>query len=158
VDRDPVTFSRGERPVLVLVERSIEVRAKLDPTAWIVLEELARCASPDDDLYVAEVSARAIAESLGRSRDAVTRALRQLVDLGLVERGESRVAHSGRFTRGSYVVDLRAAGLRLPAAPVVAPTTPPARPTASVRPDLPPPPAHRSPQRDCHDLRNPPWP
>lgn len=134
-----MTGVRAEQPVLVLTERALAVRAALEPTAWIVLEELALRAVHVDGQAVAEQSARTLAASVGRSKDAVARALRQLTDGGLIERGESRHGFSGRFTGGHYVVDLRAAGLRLPAAPVA---TPPALPVAGAppRPDLPPPP------------------
>ena len=134
-----VTGARAEQPVLVLTERALAVRAVLEPTAWIVLEELAVCAVHFDGQAVAEQSARTVAESVGRSKDAVARALRQLTAAGLIERGESRHGFSGRFTGGHYVVDLRAAGLRLPAAPVTTPTAHPAV-VAPPRPDLPPPP------------------
>lgn len=134
-----MTGARAEQPVLVLTERALGVRAALEPTAWIVLEELAVCAVHVDGQVVAEQSARTVANSVGRSKDAVARALRQLTDAGLIERGESRHGFSGRFTGGHYVVDLRAAGLRLPAAPVAAPTAPPAV-VAPPRSDLPPPP------------------
>lgn len=135
-----MTGVRAEPPVLVLTERALVVRAGLEPTAWIVLEELAMRAVHVDGQPVAEQSARTVADSVGRSKDAVARALRQLTDAGLVERGESRHGFSGRFTGGHYVVDLRAAGLRLPAAPVATPPAPPAV-VAEPRPDLPPPPA-----------------
>lgn len=134
-----MTGARAEQPVLVLTERALTVRAALEPTAWIVLEELAVRSVHVDGQVVAEQSARTIADSVGRSKDAVSRALRQLTAAGLIERGESRHGFSGRFTGGHYVVDLRAAGLRLPAAPVAAPTAPPAV-VATPRPDLPPPP------------------
>jgi DNA-binding transcriptional MocR family regulator len=134
-----VTGPRAEQPVLVLTERALAVRAALEPTAWIVLEELAVRAAHVDGQAVAEQSARTVAESVGRSKDAVSRALRQLTVAGLIERAESRHGFSGRFTGGHYVVDLRAAGLRLPAAPVATPTAPPAL-AAPPRPDLPPPP------------------
>jgi hypothetical protein len=120
-----VTGPRAEEPVLVLTERARVVRAALEPTAWIVLEELAVCAVHLDGQSVAEQSARTLAESVGRSKDAVARALHQLIDVGLIERGESRHGFSGRFTGGHYVVDLRAAGLRLPAAPVTPVPSPP---------------------------------
>lgn len=134
-----MTGVRAEQPVLVLTEQALAVRAALEPTAWIVLEELAMCAVHVDGQALAEQSARTVADSVGRSKDAVARALRQLTAAGLIERGESRHGFSGRFTGGHYVVDLRATGLRLPAAPVAAPTAPPAV-AAAPRPDLPPPP------------------
>jgi len=125
--------------VLVLTERALAARSLLEPTAWLVLEQLALQADVIDSQAVAEQSARTIAESVGRSKDAVARALRQLVAVGLIDRGESRHGFSGRFTGGHYVVDLRAAGLRIPAPPVTPPTASP--PVVAPRPDLPPPPA-----------------
>ncbi len=121
------------------------MRARLEPTAWIVLEELALQATHVDGQAVAEQSARTIAESVGRSKDAVARALRKLLAEELIERGESRHGFSGRFTGMHYVIDLRAAGLRLPAEPITASTaSAPVAPSRS--PDLPPPPlAARTP-------------
>ena len=59
------------------------MRASLEPTAWVVLEELALRADLIDGQAVAEQSVRTVAESLGRSKDAVARALRQLAIAGL---------------------------------------------------------------------------
>ena len=109
-----MTGPRATQPVLILTEHALAVRSALEPTAWVVLEQLALRAVHIDGQAVAEESARTLAEAVGRSKDAVTRALRQLADAGLVERGESRHAFSGRFSAGHYVVDLRASGLRLP--------------------------------------------
>lgn len=151
-----MTGGRAEQPVLVLTERALGVRAALEPTAWIVLEELAMRAVHVDGQAVAEQSARTVAESVGRSKDAVARGLRQLTDAGLVERGPSRHGFSGRFTGGHYVVDLRAAGLRLPAAPVATPTAPPAA-VVPPRPDLPqPPPASHESFVNAHDAHTTP--
>lgn len=148
--------ARAEQPVLVLTERALAVRTALEPTAWTVLEELAVRAVHVDGQAVAEQSARTVAESVGRSKDAVARALRQLTVAGLIERGESRHGFSGRFNGGHYVVDLRAAGLRLPAAPVATPPAPPAT-VAPPRPDLPsPPPAPRESFVSANDTQTTP--
>ncbi len=112
------------RPVLVLTERAVVVRAALEPTAWLVLEELAMGATPSDAGVVADHTARSLGASLGRSKDAVARALRQLIEVGLVERAETRHARSGQFVGTRYLVDLRSSGLRLPAEPVAAETVP----------------------------------
>lgn len=129
-----------EHSVLVLTDQALAVRVRLEPTAWIVLEELAIQATHVDGQAVAEQSARTIAESVGRSKDAVARALRTLLGQELIERGESRHGFSGRFTGMHYLVDLHAAGLRLPAEPIIEPTAP--RPAAPPqRTNLPPPPS-----------------
>ena len=117
-----------QRTVLVLTDRAASVRASLEPTAWVVLEELALRADLIDGQAVAEQSVRTMAESLGRSKDAVARALRQLAAAGLVARAEERHGFSGRFVGVRYVVDLRLAGLRLPADPVTSIDVPPLPP------------------------------
>lgn len=109
-----------ERSVLVLTDRAVTVRRRLEPVAWLVLEELAMRAVVIDGLVSAEESVRSIAGELGRSKDSVARALRQLTTAGLVERFDERGEQSGRFTGVRYVVDLRAVGLRLPAEPAPA--------------------------------------
>jgi len=136
-----VTGPRPDRTVLVLTERAASVRASLEPTAWLVLEELALRSNLIDGQAVAEQSVRTAAESLGRSKDAVARALRQLVAAGLVARAEERHGFSGRFVGVRYIVDLRLAGLRLPADPVapidLSPPPPPPRQSPFEPPDLP---------------------
>jgi hypothetical protein len=134
-----------ERSVLVLTDQALAVRARLEPTAWIVLEELAVQATHVDGQAVAEQSARSIAESVGRSKDAVARALRTLLAEELIERGESRHGFSGRFAGMHYVVDLRAAGLRLPAEPITATASAPAAAPHQPPELLPPPSAAPAP-------------
>ena len=123
-----MTGTGPQGTVRVLTDRAASVRASLEPTAWVVLEELALRSDLIDGQAVAEQSVRTVADSLGRSKDAVARALRQLVAAGLVARAEERHGFSGRFVGVRYVVDLRLAGLRLPAdavAPVDVPPLPP---------------------------------
>jgi DNA-binding MarR family transcriptional regulator len=105
--------SPAERPVLLITADARGVRASLEPTAWIVLEELALRARVEDGQVVAEESSRSIADSLGRSKDAVARALRQLVDRGLIERAAGRHGRNGQFLAVRYVIELQASGLRL---------------------------------------------
>ena len=135
-----MTGPAPERSVLVLTERAVVVRAELEPTAWVVLEELALAATVADASVIADHNARSLGASLGRSKDAMARALRQLIEVGLVERAEDRHARSGRFVGTHYLVDVRAAGLRLPAetVPAVAsPTTPRRKVTGFSSPDEP---------------------
>jgi DNA-binding transcriptional ArsR family regulator len=123
---------RAGRATLVLTEAAGAWRGSLEPTAWVVLEELALRSELLAGQAMAEQSVRMLAESLGRSRDAVGRALRQLTAAGLVTRADERHVASGRFVGVRYVVDLRGAGPRLPADPadLAAPPSPP-RPTPS---------------------------
>jgi hypothetical protein len=102
--------------VLILTGHAVELRPTLEPTAWFALEELAISARSVDGLAVSTLSVRLLAERLGRSKDAMARALRHLAEVGLIERLEERDDFSGRFDIVHYCVDLRAAGLRLPAA------------------------------------------
>jgi DNA-binding transcriptional ArsR family regulator len=99
---------------LVLSHKAREARASLEPTAWVVFEQLGLEADTFEDQIVVDQSARLIGEMLGRSKDSVARALRQLADAGLVERLDERNHNSGRFIGARYVVDLAAGGLLLP--------------------------------------------
>ncbi len=101
-------------PLLTITRHAVDLRAVLEPVSWIVLEELALQATVADGQVVVEHSARSLGESMGRSRDSVARAFRQLVAEGLIERAEHRSWGSGRFTGVHYVLDLDAAGLQIP--------------------------------------------
>jgi DNA-binding transcriptional ArsR family regulator len=117
----------SEAPVLLgLTERAIEVRRSLEPMAWLVLEELA-LSLPDTPLR--PVGVRSIALALGRSPDAVARALRSLIGDGLVERTSERDEWSGRFGASTYTVDLIGAGLQVPARRASAVAVPPPPPS-----------------------------
>ena len=95
----------------------------MDPTAWVVLEELTirSQAAPRPVAVSAEV--RSLADALGRSRDAVGRALQALIEAGLVERHSSRNELTGQFGTATYRIDLDAAGLQVPAEPDASPPT-----------------------------------
>ena len=143
-----MTGTGPQGTVLVLTDRAASVRASLEPTAWVVLEELALTSDLIDGQAVAEQSVRTMAESLGRSKDAVARALRQLAAAGLVARAEERHGFSGRFVGVRYVVDLRLAGLRLPADPITSTDVPPLPPPPPRPPspfNPPDPPVHPTP-------------
>jgi hypothetical protein len=58
------------------------LRRQLDPTGWIVLEELLLCANDEGRL---RFGVRTLAGSLGLDKDTVARALRRLRGAGLVE-------------------------------------------------------------------------
>jgi hypothetical protein len=67
-----VSASSEATVVLSLTERAVEVRRSLEPTAWLVLEELALTVPGAQER---PVGVRSIAAALGRSPDAVARAL-----------------------------------------------------------------------------------
>ncbi len=87
------------------------VRVAVGPAAWFVLEALAADAPPGCRTVRFRGGTRAVAGRVGRSKDAVARALRVLTDAGIVERVDHRDEVSGRFDAVEYVVDLAAAGL-----------------------------------------------
>lgn len=101
----------------ILVDRRSEpVRRALDPTAWMVLEELALAgggAGPGAGGAgtVSQTSVRRLADVLGLSKDTVAAAVRRLTAAGLVRRIDERQTASGRFGHARYEVDLAAAGL-----------------------------------------------
>ena len=139
-----MTAPSAERTALIITHQAIGWRRSLEPTAWVVLEELALRSAIVDGQAVAEQSVRTLAEALGRSRDAVSRGLRQLTASGLVTRAEGRHGFSGRFVGVHYIVDLRLAGLRLPADATssdVPPPSPPPRTSPFAPPDPPVPPS-----------------
>ena len=106
-------MSAGRVPgvVLVLTDRALELRQTLEPTAWLVLEELVIDCHMDGATATSPHNARTLGERLGRSKDAMARALRSLVEVGLIVRVVERDLHSSRFTSSHYVVDLHAAGM-----------------------------------------------
>ena len=83
--------------VVVIGSAASELRRRLGPLAWVVLE-LAVSKSCDG---VASVSARSIAAALGVSKDTAARAVRRLTDAGLMQRLE-RHGDDGRFRAGRY--------------------------------------------------------
>lgn len=91
---------------------STPVRRALDPTAWMVLEELAMAgAVPGEAVAVSHTSVRRLAAILGLSKDTVAAAIRRLTVAGLVCRVDERETASGRFGRARYEVDLTSVGL-----------------------------------------------
>ena len=114
--------SRSAASSIVVDRRAAELRRRLGPTAWVVLEELlADVSGPGDP--VVRTNVRQLAARLGLSKDTAARALRRLRSAGLVERQDARQA-SGAFGPVSYVVRLeRVPGVAL--RPVERPTRPP---------------------------------
>lgn len=133
--------TRDDGLVLAVLAPASEMRATVEPLAWVVLEELATRSVVIAGEVLAAESARSLAAALGRSKDAVARALRQLATAGLIERVEARHGESGQFAGGHYRLDLAAAGLQL------AQVRPPVTRTAPRPPAAPAPRSERSPHR-----------
>ena len=86
---------------LIVGESAAMTRRQLGATSWVALEELAsrRTNTTTDSQVVASV--RDLADALGVSKNAAHRAIRRLVDAGLVIPVQSR-STDGRFIAGAY--------------------------------------------------------
>jgi DNA-binding transcriptional MocR family regulator len=78
-----------------------DLRRRVGPVAWVVLEEVLQRSTGDGDDVVAQVSIRSLASSLGLAKDTVARAVGRLRDLGVIEAAQAR-SRSGVFEAGSY--------------------------------------------------------
>lgn len=92
--------SDGDRRLL-LDPGSSELRRRLGPTAWSVLEELLLASVGPADRCRSSVSVRTLAARLGLAKDTVAKALGRLRCSGLVTPCQSR-ATTGMFATGSY--------------------------------------------------------
>ena len=102
-----------------------KLRRQLGATSWVVLEEMMERSTGDGDHVVAQVSIRSLASSLRLAKDTVTRAVRRLSDLGVIEAVQVR-SSSGVFEAGSYRLAVPARFVF-----VACPSQPPAAPSSS---------------------------
>jgi DNA-binding IclR family transcriptional regulator len=117
---------------LVLGERAAAVRRQVGPSAWAALEVLAAAADEDGR---AVGSIRDISAELGLSKNAAHRAVRRLIDAGLVAPEQSR-SGGGRFESGIYRLDVDASVLHrsdASSAPASTVEQPAPRPTRASR-------------------------
>jgi DNA-binding transcriptional MocR family regulator len=105
------------RQTIVIGPAAHELRRYVGATSWMVLEEMMQAATGPADRLVAEVSIRSLAASLGLAKDTVTRAVRRLRDVGVIE-VEQRRSERGVFEAGVYRIIVPA-----PCLAVVASTT-----------------------------------
>jgi DNA-binding transcriptional ArsR family regulator len=115
-----------DRRVIVLGPAAHELRRRIGPTAWVVLEEMLQRSSAGGGQVVAEVSIRSLGSSLGLAKDTVGRALRRLRELGAIEARQQRTS-SGPFDAGSYRITVPAVCLSLDSAPQPPASSPAAR-------------------------------
>ena len=102
---------------VVLGPAARELRRVLRPIEWVVLEDVALDARRNDaGALVAPTSARRVAEHLGLTPGAVTRALARLRSAGLVSHTR-QVGPAGRFGLSAYVLGPVPGLDVLPAAP-----------------------------------------
>jgi hypothetical protein len=128
-----------DRSAIALGPNAAELRRRLGPVAWVVLEALVESARDEGVLTVSDQSVRGVAEALGLAKDTVARALQRLAAEHLVTRSSKRDG-AGRFGAGSYVVDLPT-GLIVPAptstrvapSPRTRPARGPSRPSTVVQ-------------------------
>ena len=96
-----------EEPTVVLTGAARDLRRRVGPVAWAVLEDVLLDAVADPDgCLVATTSVRRVADQVGVSKDSAAAALNRLARLGLVERRPVLRAGRGRFGRSVYLVRL----------------------------------------------------
>ncbi|MFN8038895.1 MAG: helix-turn-helix domain-containing protein [Acidimicrobiales bacterium] len=121
------------RAAVVVGTDSAATRQALDPTAWLVLEELVITGGEvRGSTVVVATSVRELAGRLGLSKDTVASALRRLASADVVRRQVDRDGGSGRFSHSRYLVELTHTGLRFATPSFEAPWGPPA--VATVEP------------------------
>lgn len=99
---------------LVLGQGANDVRREVGPTSWAALEVLAELGDGDGR---AVASVRHVADELGISKNAAHRAIRRLVDAGVVRPHQER-SPNGRFLIGSYRLEVPVDALqRVPVEP-----------------------------------------
>ena len=90
---------------VVLTAGSVKLRRRLDPTAWVVFEQLLLESTGNGDTCEASVSVRSLATQLGLAKDTVARALIRLRRAGLVDASQSRTA-TGVYATGCYTLTI----------------------------------------------------
>lgn len=93
---------------LVLGEGANAVRRQVGPTSWAALEVLVALGDADGR---AIASVRHVADELGISKNTAHRAIRRLVDAGVVSPLQER-SIDGRFLIGSYRLEVPADAIR----------------------------------------------
>lgn len=97
-------------PVVVLTGAARDLRRRVGPVAWAVLEDVVLDAVADTGgCLFATTNVRRVADQVGVSKDSAAAALTRLARLGLVARRPALRAEGGRFDRSVYVVRLDAA-------------------------------------------------
>jgi hypothetical protein len=90
---------------VVLTAESVELRRRLDPTAWVVFEQLLLESTGNGDTCEASVSVRSLGTQLGLAKDTVARTLNRLRLTGLVDASQSRTA-TGVYGTGTYTLTI----------------------------------------------------
>lgn len=117
----------ADRRSIVVNPCARELRRRLGPTAWVVLEELVSASQGDADDCYSTATVRSLAADLGLSKDTVARALVRLRSAGIVVAGQDRTP-AGRFAAGRYRISVPGAIALVQPEP---PTTAAIRPRAA---------------------------
>ena len=122
----------GDRRSVVVSPYARELRRRLGPTAWTVLEELVSASQGDADDCYSTATVRSLAADLGLSKDTVARALVRLRTAGIIAARQDR-RPAGTFATGLYRISIPGAiELLQPEPPTTAATRPrAARPLGS---------------------------
>lgn len=98
----------GSLPSVMVDSRSSGFRRRVGPLAWVVLEEAAlSCSSTGGrGTPLCSVSVRSVVVQLGVGKAAAARAIRSLVDTGVLVRLPPARGRGGRFDRTGYVLRL----------------------------------------------------
>lgn len=118
------------RSAIVLGPAAHELRRRVGPTAWVVLEEMLQRSTGGGDQIVAQVSIRSLGSSIGLAKDTVARAVRRLPELRAIEATQARTS-SGVFDAGSYRITVPAVCLSLACPPQPPAISSAARPSSS---------------------------
>lgn len=87
-----------------------EVRRRVGPTAWVVLEELsAHTGAGSSHATAVDLRLSDLTEALGLSAEVVRSAMRRLIAAGIVEREQPRSPGSHRFVRRATASSARPA-------------------------------------------------
>ena len=96
-------MTRTGPAVLIVTAVGRDVRRRVGPTAWVVLEELvARTASQSASGVAIDVRLDSLAEELGLSTPRARAAVGRLAELGIVEREQARSPGTHRFASTRY--------------------------------------------------------
>ena len=110
----------AEHRMIIVSPHARELRRRLGPTAWAVLEEVLSVSRGDADECHSTATVRSLAADLGLSKDTVARALARMSAAGIVV-GEQDRAPAGTFAAGRYRIFIPdGIALAQPAAPTVA--------------------------------------
>ena len=91
----------AEARSIVIDGRASEVRRRLGPTAWGVLEELLAGSTGPSSHCRSSTTVRSLAAAIGMSKDTVARAVKRLTAAGIVVAEQTRTP-AGAFGRGTY--------------------------------------------------------